>query len=519
MARSPIPIYADERGAGLATAIAANRSLAYISPLLVPSESLKQILLPQEAVAAYTKFLATAGETTFDLYPLYTILATTGWNKNDDIFDRQETWIARATPEDKPFNQGHVPSKIIGHITSSAVVDEKLAIIADDTDFDKLPGKFHVVTSAVIYRHINSRDKDLQAEAAALIEGIENGDWFVSMEALFSNFDYGLTTAAGEQQVIARNEKTAFLTKHLRIYEGCGEYNGCKLGRVLRNITFSGKGLVKNPANPESVILNDAKQFVGVLASLKEAEPETTNAGVNNMSVETEKIAELETKLAAANRKLEEVGTQQVQASLAAKDAEVAKAQTAVAEHNKKIETLTSDFNAAVAAKNQSEEAHKTTTTKLTETTAKLTEITTQLETIKAEAQKTNRISTLIDKGVDKAEAEKIVTKFAGSTDEVFAEIVTMQADLVIAKKKPAAEDTQPDADKNKSKPGNCAKADDTADAAGAAAAAAADLNGAKADPDPALSVADTDKNGEVISALASFFDQTLTSGRETAKK
>ena len=521
MAKCPIPIFAAERSAGLDIAIASNHSLAYLSPLLVPSTQLRQILLPQEAVAAYEKSLALAGEYTFDLYPMYDIMVTTGKNNNDDIFDRQETWIARATAEDKPFNQGHVPSKIIGHITGNIVVDENMAVIADNTAFDDLPNKFHIVNSSVVYRHINSRDKDLQAEAAALIEGIEKGEWCVSMEALFSNFDYGLTTASGEQQIIARNEKTAFLTKHLRIYEGTGEYNGCKIGRVLRNITFSGKGLVKTPANPESVILNDAQQFVGVLASLKEVE-HTTNAslGDNNMSVETEQIQSLQTQLAAANRKLEELGTQQVQATLKAKDGEVAKAHETVAAHAKKIEELTASYNDAVAAKQTAEKAKEDADKSCKDTKAQLDEANKQLDVIKTEAQKTNRISTLIDKGVDKAEAEKIVTKFAGSTDEVFAEIVTMQADLVTAKKNPPpAAGKKDDKDGDEGGKGGKAKADEAADPKGEQAAAGANLAGATTDVDPALSVADTDKNSELVSAMASFFDQTLTSGREAAKK
>lgn len=262
-----IPIYPAE--SSLATAIASSLTIAYTSAVIVPT---KKLALPEQTLAA----LAVAKTYTFDLYPLYTILATTGWNKNDDIFTRDEMWAARATAEDKPFNQEHVPSKIIGHITGNSVIDDKHDVIANDTTVDKLPSKFHILTSAVIYKHINSRDKNLTTEAAALITGIENGDWCVSMEALFSNFDYGLTTASGEQQIITRSETTAFLTKHLRIYEGVGEYNGCKLGRVLRNITFSGKGLVKNPANPESVILNDATNFEGVLASLP-AEQEHKN--------------------------------------------------------------------------------------------------------------------------------------------------------------------------------------------------------------------------------------------------
>ena len=51
------------------------------------------------------------------------------------------------------------------------------------------------------------------------------------------------------------------MSKHLRAYGGTGKYEGYTVGRLLRNISFSGKGLVSKPANPRSVILNDSKSF------------------------------------------------------------------------------------------------------------------------------------------------------------------------------------------------------------------------------------------------------------------
>ncbi|QEL19556.1 hypothetical protein [Limnoglobus roseus] len=94
-----------------------------------------------------------------------------------------------------------------------------------------------------------------------ILAEIAKGEWFVSMECLFAGFDYSMRARDGTTRVVARNEQTAFLTKHLRAYGGTGEYQGAKVGRLLRNIVFSGKGLVRKPANPESVILTDAEPF------------------------------------------------------------------------------------------------------------------------------------------------------------------------------------------------------------------------------------------------------------------
>jgi hypothetical protein len=53
---------------------------------------------------------------------------------------------------------------------------------------------------------------------------IAKGEWFVSMECLFKGFDYALKGRDGSTRVVARNEQTAFLTKHLRAYGGTGKY-------------------------------------------------------------------------------------------------------------------------------------------------------------------------------------------------------------------------------------------------------------------------------------------------------
>jgi hypothetical protein len=74
-----------------------------------------------------------------DLFYLRTILASVGWNKNDDCFMKDEVWAARNTAEDKPFNLGHDPNKIIGHITGSWPVDIEYNVIADDIAEEEIP--------------------------------------------------------------------------------------------------------------------------------------------------------------------------------------------------------------------------------------------------------------------------------------------------------------------------------------------------------------------------------------------
>ena len=94
-----------------------------------------------------------------------------------------------------------------------------------------------------------------------MIRQIEAGQMYVSMECIFRGFDYAVQDPTGDNHIVARNEDTAFLTRHLRAYGGSGVFQDHKVGRLLRNITFSGKGFVEKPANPESVIFNNDEIF------------------------------------------------------------------------------------------------------------------------------------------------------------------------------------------------------------------------------------------------------------------
>lgn len=221
-------------------------SIAYCTQLVEAQE-------PNENfVEEVRKALANENIQQDDLYPLTTILVTTGMNKNTDYFDPKETWAAKDSPKHKPFNLGHNEKEIIGHMIGNYVIDANNKVISNEITEDQLPSKFHIVTPSVLYKHWE--DPTLKARTANLISKIEAGELFVSMEALFKNFDYVLKDAVGAYTVVPRNEETAFLTKHLRCYGGRGVYKDYTIGRLLRGITFSGKGLVENPANPESII-------------------------------------------------------------------------------------------------------------------------------------------------------------------------------------------------------------------------------------------------------------------------
>jgi hypothetical protein len=104
---------------GLSEKIKSGNSLALLCPVeacvAAPSqENIEQLRIVSDKMDDSEQI---------DLYYLNSILVSTGWNKNDDVFLAEAAWDARNTPEDKQFNFMHDESDIIGHITGSHVID------------------------------------------------------------------------------------------------------------------------------------------------------------------------------------------------------------------------------------------------------------------------------------------------------------------------------------------------------------------------------------------------------------
>lgn len=422
-----------------------------------------------------------------DLFYVPTVLVTVGCNENDDIFEKAETWKARKTPEDKPFNFEHTENDIIGHIVGNYVVDSNFDVVSDDTPIEKLPEKFHIITPSVIYRHW--RDAKLQDRANNLIDEINQGMWCVSMEALFTDFDYMLLDKDNKIfKTIARQKDTSYLTKHLRVYGGSGQYDGYRIGRVLKNITFSGKGLVKNPANPESVILNNQKENttdakLGVLTSIESEQNNQQSVEIlersnckkdhNTMANENhdKEIVELKAKVEflskerdEAKAKAAEAAEQLVKDKISGLEASIKARDESLAESKTKIETLEKEL---LASKKTNEES-----------VASLEKVNKELNQIKVEKTKAERIAALEKAGFSIADATSKYEKFAGVADEVFAEIVTSFSNL-------KSEDTQA---KDKSKDKKNSKNDMEKDLEDAEASKDPDMNDVGEEEDAATS-------------------------------
>lgn len=260
-------IYKAEKEAGLSEVLSAQSSIIYAS--LAEKSSMFDESIHKKIQSNKDILKALAGIEDTDLYYTQSILVTTSWNKNDDIFDPKEVWMAKETPTHKPTNLEHNENIIVGHITSNWPIDDNGNLLDENININTLPEKFHILTGSVIYKGFT--DEELRGRSNQLIEQIEAGEKYVSMECFFKGFDYGLINkTTGSYNILPRSDETAFLTQHLRSYGGLGEHENYKVGRVLRQITFSGKGFVDRPANPESVIFSkDNLYFDKDIANIK----------------------------------------------------------------------------------------------------------------------------------------------------------------------------------------------------------------------------------------------------------
>jgi len=379
---------------GLSEKIKASSSVAITSEILVNSDSAKSI--SKEEIEKTLAGYGFSNPDQVDLYYLNSVLVSTGWNKNDDVFDTVEVWGAKDSPVDKQFNYMHNENDIIGHITGSTIYPKP----SDDL---VIPEKFDIITSAVLYKSWS--DPELKERMDQLISEIEEKKWAVSMECLFSDFDYSVVSPDGVSKVVARNEDSAFLTKHLRVYGGKGEYEGYKVGRLLRSISFSGKGLVDNPANPRSVILSSEEDPF---------EQEPTKLNIKEFEMAKPKEVKIPEVIAASV-------TEEVTVETDERDVAIAD-----------LKQTVSELEGQVASAQESEKGLKTELdTVKAELVTKDGELTAALATIRTMV----RTSQVKDAGISEDKIKETLAKFDSVDDEAFAamlDLVKVQANVFL---------------------------------------------------------------------------------------
>jgi len=277
------------------------------------------------------------------------------------------------------------------------------------------------------------------------------------MECFFKGFDYGLINkTTGEYKVLGRNEETSFLTKHLRAYGGVGEYQDHKIGRVLRDITFSGKGFVNKPANPESVIFTKNDLNFDKTVSEKEKNSDFTKIGVfsdqanlkeNHMNLETE-IADIKEKIEAmidCKNSIAEAKT--LASTLETKNLELqntVKAQEiAINETKASLELVSLEKEEAAKKMNEEMKKKEEEAMKMKADIEALNEVLAVYKDKEAEMmkkeKKMKRMATLVENGLDADAASATVDKFENLDDSSFDGIAEVFAAMM--KKKMAQED------------------------------------------------------------------------------
>lgn len=368
--------------AGIADKIRSENKIAYHMQLSFAKEQPQD----KESIRAFAKSqFGNDNLNDEDLCYLESILASVGYNLNDDLFTKEDMWMVKNSPIHKQFNYGHNQRDIIGHIYASEVVDVNGKVIADETPFDDVPDFFDIRVKSVLYK-VWQQPEDEERITKVIAEMAE-GKWFVSMEAFFKSFDYALVHANNEVEIIKREKATAHMSQYLRFYGGQGEYKGKPIKRVLRRFSFNGKGLVEQPANPRSVIFNDINRHSFYSSA--------------NIIEQKEKIMEIQAK-----------DFEEVKAKLTVAESALSVAQTALAKAQEDNKKLSDELS--LAAKSNVD---------LKSDLAKAQE---EAKAEKLKNLTTERVSVLVQAGVKIDEAKTIADKWKNVDATLFADIVTL---------------------------------------------------------------------------------------------
>ena len=214
------------------------------------------------------------------------IFVSSGENLNKAFFLPSELVKSHTTINNKALDIEHDETQIVGHIYSSVFVDRHgnkldIAYLQDmnQDELDKMD--IDVMIAGILYK---SRFPELAEE-------VKDSKWKLSMETYFQDYD----VKVGDL-ILSKKEAEAFglasddvLGRVTRVLKKGKEIAKGELARVLRGLMFSGCGLVKNPANPRSVILETAKKKELEGGEIVvELEPEKEEADISVTDVRTQ---------------------------------------------------------------------------------------------------------------------------------------------------------------------------------------------------------------------------------------
>lgn len=239
-----------------------------------------------------------------DLSYFSSIFVSTGTNLNNAHFLTSEILKASNTIPFKAVDIEHEEDQIIGHIYKHAYIDKHGKQLSEDfigsSESVVNKEKIHVEIASVIYK----------ARFPEIAKEISEKKWKVSMEAYFRDFDILIgNTIMTKDEAAALGldyDNEASYGTLAKIVKAGEVVDEGKIARVLRGIIFSGVGIVKNPANPPSVILETtanedvSKQTENIQVDDKESviilnydNLETSDNNVTIPSIDTDKNTEV----------------------------------------------------------------------------------------------------------------------------------------------------------------------------------------------------------------------------------
>lgn len=194
-----------------------------------------------------------------DLLYFSALFVSAGTNLNDAHFLPSELVKAEDTVVSKALDVEHKEEEIIGHIYDRVFIDASGTTLdlnelasKEDASLDKENTDIHIVVAGVVYKN---RFPNMAKE-------ISDGDWRVSMECYFGSYDIkiGDTIMTRREAEVMGLAQDSFFGKMAKVLKNGKEIAKGKVVRVLRGIVFSGCGVVKNPAEPNAVVLETANE-------------------------------------------------------------------------------------------------------------------------------------------------------------------------------------------------------------------------------------------------------------------
>ena len=185
------------------------------------------------------------------------IFITSGANLNKAYFMPSELVKAAPSIDHKALDIEHAEDDIVGHIYSSKFINRAgaeldLKDLASMNENQLNAMEIEVVIAGILYK----------SRFPKIAEEVASGKWKLSMETYFQSYDIKVGNV-----IMSRKEAEALgiaaenlLGKMAKVLEKGKEIAEGEVLRVLRELLFSGCGLVKNPANPRSIILETAKK-------------------------------------------------------------------------------------------------------------------------------------------------------------------------------------------------------------------------------------------------------------------